>query len=485
MSGIFLSIVVGLAPLLRGVWDVWAQSAVQIFIFAGMCAWLCLKIFKGELPCGYIGETCLLLAAVLSSAASAMLSPVNFISAQEFGNFAAALIIAFVSMHASEKDGLLADKALRFSAWIVFLLAFYQKFFEKSGFVASSLVTPNSLAAFSIMLFPLAVLWRDWLLAAGMSAIILWTGSQAALLSLAAAGVFAFRDVRIKKLLGVLAFVLAAAVVVESMKGSSLIHDRLVWWEAARRMIADKPLAGFGPGAFAYVFPAYHEPAAGGVSTLYVHNYFLQFAAENGILCSFLWLGWIAWSLSRIRGYVRWATSAVLIHSIFDFGLSIPANLLVLCYLLGRRDVQAGEETFRIQSRQKRVLAVCITAVFFIYSCAGAYKRWDIHKSVVSAGMAYSAGDPASAEKLLDAAVGLGGRDGNIYVLRGNIRLDEAVRTGKKADFFPAAAAFEQALLLNPFRPATYAALERIYHDAGEKSLEENIRIRRARIFKW
>ena len=62
---------------------------------------------------------------------------------------------------------------------------------------------------------------------------------------------------------------------------------RMTYWHEALRMIADKPIFGFGLNTYSIIGRRYKESWGG-----YPHNCYLQMTAELGIvgLCSFLWI---------------------------------------------------------------------------------------------------------------------------------------------------------------------------------------------------
>jgi len=111
-------------------------------------------------------------------------------------------------------------------------------------------------------------------------------------------------------------------------------------------MIRDHPLFGTGPGTFATVFTQYQP--SGFVSRYFMaHNDYLHFTSEVGVLLIPIVI-WMIIALYRkgfmklknpsrlVRGTSLGALSgitALLVHSISDFNLHIPANALLFTIL--------------------------------------------------------------------------------------------------------------------------------------------------------
>ena len=147
-------------------------------------------------------------------------------------------------------------------------------------------------------------------------------------------------------------FVLSSTTVVkrirtvEEMGNIPNLKARITVWSGAVEMIKDHPLLGTGPGTFAIVFTQYQPP---GVVSRYfaAHNDYLQVTAETGLAL----VPVIAWMIIIffVKGFkklnnpsrlVRGTTlgamsgvSSILIHSIFDFNLHIPANAILFTTL--------------------------------------------------------------------------------------------------------------------------------------------------------
>lgn len=139
-----------------------------------------------------------------------------------------------------------------------------------------------------------------------------------------------------------------------------------------RGIVADFPIFGTGLGSWRYAFPLYQAPPVEGGIWQHAHNDYLELAAETGVVgCAIaLWFAFLLLSAARgtrqprsgdterrhherppgfetadwraafsraswLRFGVYGGIAAILVHSLVDFGLRLPANLLLLGVLAG------------------------------------------------------------------------------------------------------------------------------------------------------
>ena len=160
------------------------------------------------------------------------------------------------------------------------------------------------------------------------------------------------RKILVGSFLLVTAFALYIGV--ESMVGrfslDNLLHDgRPRLWSNVLAIVRDFPIAGTGLGTFASVFPVYETITFEGMALVHAHNDYLEFLSELGLIGFLLLAGavlWIAlgsflaWFKRRnpeVKGLALGGIIAVflmLIHSLTDFNLHIPANLLLFAVVL-------------------------------------------------------------------------------------------------------------------------------------------------------
>ncbi len=124
------------------------------------------------------------------------------------------------------------------------------------------------------------------------------------------------------------------------------LYGRHLAWTGTVEMIQDNPITGVGPGNYSKAFRAYQPPGLMD-PYMFAHNDYLHFISETGVLL----IPVIIWMLYRlflhgfqkiqngdrqIRGITLGAMGgivAILVHSISDFNLHIPANALLFTVL--------------------------------------------------------------------------------------------------------------------------------------------------------
>ena len=115
------------------------------------------------------------------------------------------------------------------------------------------------------------------------------------------------------------------------------------------RIIRDYPLAGTGAGSFYSVYPMYDTGQAGSGFYKHAHNDYVEIASEFGLVAFGMLALAVLLSLRQAvcaqlersvqlmqgMGFAAtMAISAILIHSVVDFNLQIPANAATFIVIL-------------------------------------------------------------------------------------------------------------------------------------------------------
>ena len=188
--------------------------------------------------------------------------------------------------------------------------------------------------------------------------------------------------------------------VVERFALDKVLHEnRSLYWSNTTQIVAHYPFFGSGLGTFASVYPAY-EKVLTSSHLSHAHNDFLEYLSELGATGLLLLLGGVffilinsvlIWRMRRrpeVRGLALGGIIAViciLIHSITDFNLHIPANMLLFTVVLAttivtafykRSDTVQEDKLLKIRiapksmNHIKKVLALAGVAVIFIVAMA-------------------------------------------------------------------------------------------------------------------
>lgn len=133
---------------------------------------------------------------------------------------------------------------------------------------------------------------------------------------------------------------------------------RLHAWGTTLRVFTDYPVAGTGLGTFQWIFPEYQKWGEW-KEWRQAHNDFVQLLAETGVIGAAILL----WALvvlvlrvfrPRSGRAPRWTTVgcaaavfAMLVHSVLDFNLQVPANAALFALLVGMLTASADDGSNR------------------------------------------------------------------------------------------------------------------------------------------
>lgn len=470
-----VALVIAAAPLLRGAWDLWALTSIVLLVTCGFGLWVALKIVCGHLPLPYPNRALawiLLLAAL--AAASTAASPVRGLVEREWWTWLVALWILIAVPLVPEERRDWIERSLVVSAWLLAALAWYQRAFQRQYAVDASLVNPNVFAGAILMLLPLALHRGRRLLAFALVVALFWTRSLGAWVALSAMLLaFFYRRSAFAFGASLLVAGITAVAAHDKLAGAS-VSERLDWWRAAWEMAWERPLLGFGPGAFAHVLPAFKQGE--GLSSLYVHNHFLETAAGCGLLFALAWSVWVLRRLLQSRGWAAWSLIGALLHGLVDYPLSLPANLWLFSYLLVAAQPER-QAWYAVRGRLKIPLLIALIGL-----------------GVTAARKAVG---PWRAEKLVLARGGRGGPEGRArramalhpdhpapYDRIAKLKLEAYLELGGPSRLLEALGAKEKSVELHPFRKPAWAELAVLYRLAGRGDLASEAEARAAVVFR-
>ncbi|MBI3288265.1 MAG: O-antigen ligase family protein [Elusimicrobia bacterium] len=444
--------VVGGGLLLRGAWDLWAQSALILVLLAGLAAWLCGRVIAGWVPCPESRLSAWAGALASASAVAAFWSPVAVYArpacAASIVGLALFPIVSAVDTEGREK----LERLLRAAGWALVLVAAYQRVHGVAR-PPSSLLNPNAFAGAILLLLPLSARARDWALVAGLLLCLWWTRSVGAWMGLAAAlllhrravGPFAFWA-------GAAAGSIGLIAILAKLQSPEALH-RLAWWGAAWRMAADSPWIGLGPGSFAYALAAY-VPARPELSSLYAHQHVLETAAERGWPYAGLWLAGLFVLLQPASAGRRFGPVAALIHGLVDYALAVPGVFWLFCASAALAAPESGRAA-NVPLRRRPAIGA-LTALALGACALSVWRAWSADRLRAGATTVLREQRLDEAETLLAASESLSPHP-EAARLRAEIAL--ASRPERVVD---AAAHLRRAVRMDPYRASNRDLLEAV-----------------------
>ncbi|HBA61752.1 MAG TPA: hypothetical protein DCZ92_13265 [Elusimicrobia bacterium] len=474
------SCVLLVSPLLQAVFDLPLQLAFQQALLLAFLAWVFVELRGADLRALFHKKFLLLWCAAGLSLVSLLLSPFKGHIFNEWGNYAAGLLIFVYSSFLDKESRRKTDTAVLAGGWLLAAFGFAQ-FFILGDFVARPPLTNlNALALYCVLVVPLALERRSWALAALLSVMVIWTQSIGAVLAgLAGAGFYAWSRIRSGEGAGnkpLLAGLLVLVIPVFYLLQADSMAGRLAWWKSAWDMFLARPLAGFGHASFTWAQAGFQGAGAFREYSIYAHNYYLEFLSENGILAAAAWFAFLWAALRRRSGLVKYSVIAALAHSVMDFGLSVPAVFWLFCYLLaepGERPAAAAGKPSLFPAAAVLLLEAALLLLNF--------RSLAFERARREAAAAALRGDAAAAEEGLRPY--LASRLFRVPALELLGRLN-SVGAADRDRGFSSAVYYEMALLENPYSAAAWRALERAYASPGLERAAAGLAARKAGVYK-
>ncbi|MCX5783331.1 MAG: O-antigen ligase family protein, partial [Elusimicrobia bacterium] len=318
-------------------------------------------------------------------------------------------------------------------------------------------------AGYLLIATALALGEKLWAFAAVFVFALIFTGSRGAVFAgaLTLTMFLATRkNLRVRAIAALLFLLEVTAILKMSLPSLS---DRGVWWSAAVKAILDRFWVGFGPGSFQYIYSALHAPTAGGLSSIFAHNYFLQFTSEMGIICALAWFAWIVLRLSRFEGAQVWAIIAVVFHSTIDFTLNVPSVFFIFCCLLSSG---LKREDIIYVSGAKRWAVAAVALIAAVWLSAGVLGQWTLQKKTLALKNGIEEGKISEI-----ARENFPPENFAVSLISAQHGFRKAVLNKDRAELVNSAVNYEKATRLNPFRPATYGEACKAYSLLGYKNL--------------
>ncbi len=144
---------------------------------------------------------------------------------------------------------------------------------------------------------------------------------------------------------------------------------RMTLWKDTSRMIADRPLAGVGAGAWEVYAPLYQTAGSQIETDYYAHNEFLQLLAEYGLIGWGFLLGLLAYLVFAVRATLNSRTAQALAEA--------PLRAMALASLLALLIVSCAGFPWRLASTGM-IFAVCLAILAASDGRLGLRSRWSV-----------------------------------------------------------------------------------------------------------
>lgn len=457
--------------VLRGAWDLWAQSAVLLVLIAGTALFLCAAILRGRVPLPSRGPLVWAVGLAALSLFSASASPVAAYSLPAWAAAAAGLALFPAATLSSSQARLRVEKILHAVAWVLVLLAIHQKI-DGMPRPPSALLNQNAFAGALLLLLPLAARRKDWVLTAGLLLCLWWTRAVGAWLGLSVAVLLHRRSVGPAAFWAGAVIGFAGLVAAYAKLHSPEVLHRVAWWTAAWRMSASSPWIGLGPGAFAYALPA-HVAVRPELNSLYAHSHFLETAAEKGWPYLVIWGAGLAAMLRRAEPSRRFGPLAALAHGLVDYPLSMPGVFWLFC-LSTALSLPESEEGAAVRGPRKLPAAALVLVLAWL---AASWVRGNWRADRLRA-QATESVSREEAESSLAASEALRPHP-EAARLRAELLLAGG-EEGGDARLIEAAGHLERAVALDPYRTTNWLVLEKVYSRLGRPAAAAATRARGA-----
>jgi len=171
------------------------------------------------------------------------------------------------------------------------------------------------------------------------------------------------------------------------------ILPRANLWKDSLQIFRDFPIFGSGLGTYQFIFPKYKNVIKDGRFYMHAHNDYIEYLSDIGIVGSFLFFGMIIFFLIKClklwqkRRYpyviglglgISAGVISILLHSIVDFNLHVPANallffiilallnnILYLRYIQGKEICLIPDQTFNV-SLKWSIFGTLLIGIFIL-----------------------------------------------------------------------------------------------------------------------
>ncbi len=271
--------------------------------------------------------------------------------------------------------------------------------------------------------------------------------------------------------------------------GSGTFAERLEIWKAAAEATRDRPLLGFGPDNFRYVFPrylteAYVSASGRGVLQNDAHNYLLQLSSTLGIPAALLFVVVCIVGLGKSRrllSELKAAEDSILVSAVVASIVAYLVNILLTVnpvgpaalfwVLLGVLAFASPVKEVRLKSEAvlfAGVVTAIVLVVFVIINVSTMAADWHYKTGMIRLSNGFE--DEAIAE--FKQAQGLNPFIDQYAFKLGEVWLNRAVSRRESADFEQAIRLFETTLRIAAYETNNHLFLGQTLFFAGQSDPE-------------
>ncbi|MBU2614259.1 MAG: O-antigen ligase family protein [Elusimicrobia bacterium] len=452
-----LGILLFVSPLLNASWDVWTKTIIHLltvfFALFFLSYYLPEKSQNKTFSLAFVLFFWILLTSILSQ--------ITFNTELELHNWVNYLALFIMILALPKKY---AEDSIKFviaAISIIVIFGLYQYFIQKKSMPDSTMVNPNILAGYLVMIVPLlfSIQKQKINIRRGLIQLLLLSAVLCLILTKSLSGfVGLLSAVLIIKYRWRGLFISAAIflfLLSFKLKEPDVVN-RFLWWEACLRIIKDNPIFGTGLGTFQFVYPKYRTSA---LASIFAHNFYLQLCSEVGIPGLLILLALIYFSFKKINNtYIKISLLSILIQNIFEYNLYILANGILFWFLLayGMKD-SINEPKNSSQFSNKTLLNKALLVMPLLIYCNGFMRIYLSTRAYNLAENAYRDKDYNLSEEYLIKAKTIKPNIWMAYSKLSSIYLDKYEKTHYKSYLYEALTYSEKTSDYNTFYKYCYA----------------------------
>ena len=272
--------------------------------------------------------------------------------------------------------------------------------------------------------------------------------------------------------------VISAVYITGKLPKISSFADRVGYWQSAVKIFYERPVLGAGPGNYMYNYARFKSPD--GMEAKHAHSIFFETLAETGIVGTLLLFSFVVLLMtyffkkddtSPLGVGIGFAMLAFLLHNMVDFSFIDPA-VGILLFLGGATGIVLTGKKTSLTNLQLTKWLNCFM-IIMVFLTALNYARYiSAEKNLLQ----------ADKEKFLysrllyiETAEKLFSENFQVYEKKGDVYLNEAIRSQNKEYYKRAKNFYLSSLALNPYSSKIYRKMAFICEEIGDMCQAEKM----------